>query len=410
MAMPCGSLSPMTPFPPAMSPMGGPQFATPFFAPPVLPAPPVGPIGPLGSLGPSAVPPMLGPGSGSFSMTPPMGSMGPATALPPEPALSSMGSPWLSPPMPQPSMSMGPAGLPPHLSPQASMNTRLPDRPLMQCGASSSSYEIEVPPDVASGHLRRSRSDEALRSSIAERFAGAYEAQIGHLARTAAEEKDILQTDIGALRNLAYMAQRSAIDQRQRTEQARGALHLSSQESFRLREAIRNAYAELAEQGRLLAQNKARIRTEEAASQELQERFQSEAAELAARCDLARRHRVEKEEQAKQYQRAIEEAHAERLAEAEIASEHRLRMESAEAARKRALEGLERHEDHTMRALREAVATLEGDFAKERANYQERDRRSLARIQELERQLDERRYPGAAATAARLGAPGVPAA
>merc|ERR1719343_1456511 len=81
-------------------------------------------------------------------------------------------------------------------------------------------------------------SDAALQASIAERFAGAYEAQLGYLSRVAAEEHRWLQSDIGALRNAAYMAQRGAAEHRSRAEAARRALGEGQLNSAALWEAI----------------------------------------------------------------------------------------------------------------------------------------------------------------------------
>merc|ERR1719343_662558 len=125
--------------------------------------------------------------------------------------------------------------------------------------------------------MRRARSEEALRSSLQDRFAGAYEAQIGHLQRVAAEEQRVLQSDIHALRNMAYVAQRNAVEQRARTENARRALGASAQESWGLRQAIALVHSELSAEAAKLAGSRAAVQREERASAELQQRAQQEA-------------------------------------------------------------------------------------------------------------------------------------
>jgi hypothetical protein len=270
-----------------------------------------------------------------------------------------------------------------------------------------SSAQAPMAPQVSS-----LQSDDALRASIAERFAGAYEAQLGHLKRVADDEQRVLHSDIGALRNMAYMAQRSAAEQRSRTDDARRALGVSAQDSWELRQAIGVAQAELAVEASTLAESRAMVRHEEQASADLQQRARAEAADLAGRCEAAARYRQEEEEVASELYRALEAARSERRTEAEVATEHRARAQAAEAAREQALRGLANHEEHAMRTLKEAVQSIEADFASERADFRERDRRTLSRIQELERELDQKRQPGAARAAAqnifRQGSPMAP--
>jgi len=287
--------------------------------------------------------------------------------------------------------------LPPHLAVMPPLPTlqQLPidgsqgpqlQRPLTpqpQRGASDDEFAQPLP---------RTRSDDALRASIGERFHGAYEAQIGHLARVAAEEQKVLQSDIGVLRNLAYVAQRNAVEQRLRTDAARRALGASAQESWGLREAIGIVHAELAAEAAALTHSRALVQREELASAELHAQAEAEIAELVAKCEAAQRRRRAEDELAAELERALEVARSERIAETEVATESRMRAEAAEAASQRALHGLRNHEEHATKTLKEAVAALEADFTRERADFRERDRRTLSRIQELEWELDQRRY------------------
>eukprot|EP00927_Polykrikos_kofoidii_P074037 TRINITY_DN70023_c0_g1_i1.p1 TRINITY_DN70023_c0_g1~~TRINITY_DN70023_c0_g1_i1.p1 ORF type:complete len:479 (+),score=65.00 TRINITY_DN70023_c0_g1_i1:59-1438(+) len=255
--------------------------------------------------------------------------------------------------------------------------------------------------------LQRSRSDETLRSTIKERFAGAYENQIGHLARVAADEQKALCADIETLRNMAYMAQRNAVDQRARTEHARRALAVSAQESWKLREALRLAQSELTSQISALQQTREGVRREEHASAEMRARAREESADLNARCQAAHRHRLAEEEMANSLLQELEVARAERMNESKIATEHRLRAEAAERAREQALQGLSNHEEHAMKALKDAVGALETDFANERLDIRERDRQTFCRIQELEREFDQRRSVGTPANRFRSPLAGV---
>ncbi|CAE8688350.1 unnamed protein product, partial [Polarella glacialis] len=88
--------------------------------------------------------------------------------------------------------------------------------------------------------------DDVLRANIAERFAGAYEAQLGLLKRQAEQEQRSLQADVSSLRQFAYSAQHHAAQHRSQVEAARQSLGVGTAGSLVLREALGMVRSEIA--------------------------------------------------------------------------------------------------------------------------------------------------------------------
>jgi len=213
------------------------------------------------------------------------------------------------------------------------------------------------------------------------------------LSKVAAEEQRLLQTDIGTLRNVAYLAQRGAADQRQRAEAARRALGETAMESWHLRETIGVVRAEISAEMAALNTSQAAQQQEEAAAATLKSCAREEAAELSAMCESMRKRRIMEEERVARLQQELAAARTDRLLEAQAARGYERRAQAASVARERALANLADHEDLAAKTLSDSIAQLEADFNRERADFQERERRATARIQEMELQVDQRRRP-----------------
>lgn len=251
-----------------------------------------------------------------------------------------------------------------------------------------------------------SPSDGALRSSIAERFAGAYEAQLGYLSRVAAAEQRWLQTDVESLRGAAYVAQRSAAEHKARAEATRQALGHGHLDAIAAREALGMCHRDIAHEEVALRAAQEALHREEASVAALHARCSDECAELSAECATAQRRRRVEEDRAAEVSMQLAQARAERDAEAQVAREHERRAQAAMRSREQALQGLRSHEDLAVRTLKDAVAKLEADFSQERADFAERDRRAMAQTKELERQLDQRRRMGVELGQQKLLGPG----
>jgi len=241
-------------------------------------------------------------------------------------------------------------------------------------------------------------SDESLRATIAEKFAGAYEAQLGYLSRVAAVEQQALQRDIDGLRQVAYMAQHSAAENRMRVDAARQALGQGHTSIAAMRDAIHAAQHEANAEAAALHASEHQARQEEAMLATLQARVRDECAELSSECQTAQQRRRREEDRATELTQELARARADRSVEAQAARDQEQRAHAAAAARDEALRGLRSHEDLAVRTLKDAVARLETDFARERMDFAERDRRATAQVRELERRLDERMRLGAQAS------------
>lgn len=239
-------------------------------------------------------------------------------------------------------------------------------------------------------------SDEALRSSIQERFAGAYEAQLGYLSRVAASEQRWLQSDVEALRNAAYNAQRAAAEHRQRAEAARRALGQGQLEATACQNAMVIVRHELQQEAAALQACEAQLRHEEGALAAARARTQCDLAELAAQLQAAQQRRVKEEERAWLLSVRLTTVRAERDTEAKVAQEEATRAQAAVFEREQTLQNLRKHEALAVSALKDAVARMEADFAVERADFAERDRVTTSQLREVEQKLELRRRAGTA--------------
>lgn len=237
-------------------------------------------------------------------------------------------------------------------------------------------------------------TDAALRTSIAERFAGAYEAQLGYLARVAQTEQEMLQHDIFALRNASYVAQGKAAEHRARTEGARRAIGAAQQDCNAMREALGHARSLISSEANAYSLSQERLGREESTLAELKRRTHEEVSELQNMCAHAAQRRQEQEQRAIDLTRQLAEARQDRINEAQAAQDHDLRAQQAARARDQALAELRHHEEVAVNTLKEAVSKLERDFERERADFAARAQRANAQVQELERHLDQRRRPG----------------
>eukprot|EP00931_Biecheleriopsis_adriatica_P011488 TRINITY_DN112578_c0_g1_i1.p1 TRINITY_DN112578_c0_g1~~TRINITY_DN112578_c0_g1_i1.p1 ORF type:complete len:272 (-),score=63.70 TRINITY_DN112578_c0_g1_i1:27-806(-) len=233
-------------------------------------------------------------------------------------------------------------------------------------------------------------SDDALRSSIAERFAGAYEAQLGHLTRQAEQERRAIQADVQALRHFAYQTQHQAAEHRARVQAARQTLGQGTVGSQTLREALNLARSELAAEGSALVAKRAALGRDEQSVADLMQRAQREAADLTSRWEAAQQWERQEEQVASRCAEEIVAAQTERETELKAAHAYQQREREALAARERAVHDVRCQDEVAKRTLREAVQTLEADFARERNDFAARDRQLLQQIHELEQRLDAR--------------------
>lgn len=236
-------------------------------------------------------------------------------------------------------------------------------------------------------------SGDALRASIAERFTGAYEAQLGYLQHVAAVEQRQLQSQNDALRHTAYLAQRQAAEQRAQTEALRTALGQGHLHCSHMREAIHRLRAEVASEAAAIQACDAAIMQEEAARADLEARVRGDCAELHARVSAAQKTHRNSEERAGALAQELSAAREEQSSEARAAQSQQGRARAAEASREQALQRLRAHEETAVQALGEGIARLEGDFARERNDFAERSRRAAARVQQMEEELDIRSRP-----------------
>lgn len=238
-----------------------------------------------------------------------------------------------------------------------------------------------------------SPSDAALQATIAERFAGAYEAQLGYLQHMAAVEQRQLRSQNDTLRTAAYLAQRSAAEHRAQTEALKQQLGQGHLHNAQLREGLKRVRGEIASEVAALELCSQAVRQEEKVCADLEARVQDECADLAAKCSAAQEQYRRDEECASTLRSELAEARAARSGEEKAAEAEAGRERVAEAEEEQALRRLKSHEELAISALQEAVIKLETDFAQERADYAERARRAASKIQDMERRLDLNRRP-----------------
>lgn len=229
-------------------------------------------------------------------------------------------------------------------------------------------------------------TDAKLASVIEDRFVDAYASQIGHLQRAAQEEMAGVETDIVRLRNLAWAAQKSASEQARRTELARAELKEREQDSFSIRQALARGRQALQEEAAALDASRNSLLNTEQEHADATVWASEEIEEMKARChDMVARRQSEVGTAADLKVR-LATAHSEREAEIQAAQDQARRAEEAILATKTAKAGLEWRDSVAEQTLREAVQRLESDFARERADYIEQDRRGLARVQAVEQE------------------------
>jgi len=164
-------------------------------------------------------------------------------------------------------------------------------------------------------------------------------------------------------------------------------------ESWHLRETIGVVRAEISAEMAALNTSQAAQQQEEAAAATLKACAREEAAELSAMCESMRKRRIMEEERVARLQQELAAARTDRLLEAQAARGYERRAQAASVARERTLANLADHEDLAAKTLSDSIAQLEADFNRERADFQERERRATALIQEMELQVDQRRRP-----------------
>jgi hypothetical protein len=231
-----------------------------------------------------------------------------------------------------------------------------------------------------------------LRTAIEDRFIDAYAAQISYLQHATREEMVTVESDIGRLRNIAWAAQKSASEQARRADVARAALRDREESSWDLRQALVKAQQALqAERGALEASRASLLQTQWEHAQ-AKTRADQEISEMTARCQAASLQRQTELQCAANMEQELATARAGREAESEAAREQARRCEVAIAQTAQAKAGLQWRDSVAEQTLREAVQRLEADFARERADFLEQDRRSLSRAQAVERQAQKEQW------------------
>lgn len=247
---------------------------------------------------------------------------------------------------------------------------------------------LPVPPvlwDTSRSSQPYPPADENLRAGIEDRFMDAYAAQIGYLQHAAQEEMITVEADIGRLRNLAWAAQKSASEQARRAEVARAALREREEESLDVRQALARAHEALRNERAVLAESRTSLERTEWEHAEATARASQEVADMQARLNAMIESRTSEQQLAVDLEQRLVTARSEREAEAMAAREQAWRGEAAVEATKQAKAGLAWRDSVAEQTLRDAVQRLEADFARERADIVEQDRRGLARVQAIER-------------------------
>jgi hypothetical protein len=228
-----------------------------------------------------------------------------------------------------------------------------------------------------------------MQSAIEERFRDAYENQIKYLQQTAQEEMATVETDIGRLRRIAWSAQASAAEHARQADVSRVALRARETDTRTIQQALYQARRALQSEMAALHGTKASLHRTEWEHAEVRAWANKEVAEMRA-CyeEVARKHQSEKKSLVN-LEREFTTVRAEIQAEQEAAREQAKRAEAASAATAAAKASLAWRDSIAEQTLREAVQRLEADFARERADFLEQDRRSQARAQAIEREAQK---------------------
>lgn len=232
-------------------------------------------------------------------------------------------------------------------------------------------------------------TDEQLQSSIEERFRDAYANQIEHLQRSAEQEMSVVENDIERLRRLAYTAQNSAADHARCADVARAALREREADSRAVQYALNQAQRAFQAEAAVVHEQKASLRHLEWEYSEFKARADQEISEMKAYYNSVSLHGQAEKQMLAKLEKELAATRAETHVELEVAKEMASRAEKATAATAEAKAGLAWRDSVAEQTLREAVQRLEADFARERAEFLEQDKRSHARVQAIEREAQK---------------------
>lgn len=236
----------------------------------------------------------------------------------------------------------------------------------------------------------------ALRQAIDERFANAYESQLGYLRSAALDEQGRLEFGIEAYRNMAYAAQHDAADARAKEEAARLALAQGDAASLQMKQNLDAVRTQLVAQSAALTAAKSAAQFEASQMAQAEASGREEISALRQLVSAAAARREQEQARVQELGRELADARRELAEEARMARALRQRTEAAASLTQQARAEASRRDELAVKALREAVSDLEQNFARERAEYLERDRRVAARIHELEHALGQQRLSGSA--------------
>lgn len=235
-------------------------------------------------------------------------------------------------------------------------------------------------------------TEDNLSSVIEERFADAYASQIGHLQHAAQEEMAMVESDIGRLRNIAWSAQRSASEQARRADVARAAIREREEDTYAVQTALKQTLEAIKMQQSTLAASRASLERTKLQHAEAKAQADQEVARMRAHYNrVALQGQAEKQTIAN-LERELATARTETLSEQQAAREQAQRAEAARKAVEQAKAGLACRDAVAEQTLREAVQRLEADFKRERADFLEQDRRSLARVYAIEQQAQKEQW------------------
>lgn len=229
-------------------------------------------------------------------------------------------------------------------------------------------------------------SDERLQSDIEERFVDAYTAQISYLQQAADKERAHVESDIAHLRRIAWTAQNRAAEQGRRADVAHAALRERELDTRLAQQALGQARGALQAESAALAASRAALQRTEWQHAETKARADWEIAEMKACYNTVALKGQAEKQVFRELEAELATARAETKVELEAAREEAMRAELASAATAQAKLGLAHRDSIAEQTLREAVQRLEADFARERADFLEQDRRALARVQTIERE------------------------
>eukprot|EP00747_Dinoflagellata_sp_TGD_P067826 gnl/TRDRNA2_/TRDRNA2_155458_c0_seq1.p1 gnl/TRDRNA2_/TRDRNA2_155458_c0~~gnl/TRDRNA2_/TRDRNA2_155458_c0_seq1.p1 ORF type:complete len:747 (-),score=180.58 gnl/TRDRNA2_/TRDRNA2_155458_c0_seq1:45-2213(-) len=250
---------------------------------------------------------------------------------------------------------------------------------------------VALPP-VPKGALQMPQS-EALRATIAERFVGAYQAQLDSLRRATLDEQTHLESEAARLRQVAYEAQRTAAQHQAQVRALQGTHLVRSSTGLELKKQIQAVTLMIGSRQAELASVKAAGKKEQMEAERIESDLKKQMDELRARVQAMKQRRVEEENHILQLQAELYKAREDRDKEEEAMLAHDQRAKDAEVEKIEEEAAAAMKAELAARALKEAVAKVENDLARERAAQQEHDRRNSKRLQELEFMVDRMNSP-----------------